>query len=169
MKKILAIITIIFLSACAKNWYKPMGQVLFSQMPKGGSPGYELGWIHGCESGLGSQFAGALYMNFYTWKRDTDIALSEPDYDKIRRRYKKELANVNWNDINDIKKNLSDYNTIFWGAHAFCRHSALGILQTATMDPKLAGQDRYNPMEHSLGNVWKMTGKGDTRIGTGNW
>jgi len=45
----------------------------------------------------------------------------------------------------------------------------LGILQTADMSPPLPGQERYNPMGHSLGNIWKMNGKGDTRIGTGNW
>ena len=142
---------------------------LFTHMPKGGTPGFELGWRHGCESGLGSQFAGALYMNFYTWKRDSDLVVSNPDYNKIRKKYRKELAKVNWNNIQEVKKNLSDYNSIFWGAHAFCRHSVLGMLNTAEMDPALPGDERYNPSAHSIGNVWKMTGKGDTRIGTGFW
>ena len=142
---------------------------LFTHMPKGGTPGFELGWRHGCESGLGSQFAGALYMNFYTWKRDADLVVSNPDYNKIRKKYRKELAKVNWNNIQEVKKSLSDYNSIFWGAHAFCRHSVLGMLNTAEMDPTLPGDERYNPSAHSIGNVWKMTGKGDTRIGTGFW
>ena len=143
-----------------------MGYFLFRQMPKGGTPGYELGWIHGCESGLGSQFAGAIYMTFYTWKRDPDIASSNPDIPKIRERYKSELSKVNWNDLNDVKKNFSDYNTIFWGAHAFCRHSVLGILQSAVMTPKLPGEQRYNPAEHNLGTIWKLNGRGDARIGS---
>ena len=108
-------------------------------------------------------------MSFYSWSKDADIVSSNPDIAKIKTRYKKELKDVNWNDPADVKKNFSDYDTIFWGAHAFCRHSALGILQTAGMDPPLPGQERYNPMSHSLGNIWKMNGRGDTRIGTGNW
>ncbi|MES2961114.1 MAG: hypothetical protein V4694_01890 [Pseudomonadota bacterium] len=172
MKKNLFAIILILISctSCAANWYKPMGQTLFSQMPKGGSPGYNLGWTHGCQSGLGSQFAGAFYMSFYSWSKDADIASSNPDIAKIKMRYKTELKDVNWNDPADVKKNFSDYNTIFWGAHAFCRHSVLGILQTAAMTPVLPGQERYDPMGHSLGNIWKINGKGDTRIGTGgNW
>lgn len=167
-KKYLIIITLFFTSSCYYNWYKPMGY-LFTHMPKGGTPGFELGWRHGCESGLGSQFAGALYMNFYTWHRDSDLVVSNPDYNKIRKKYRKELGKVNWNNIQEVKKNLSDYNSIFWGAHAFCRHSVLGMLNTAEMDPALPGDERYNPAAHSIGNVWKMTGKGDTRIGTGFW
>lgn len=46
-----------------------MGWV-FKNIPKDGTPGYKLGWIHGCESGLGTQFGGAIYQSFYTWKRD---------------------------------------------------------------------------------------------------
>ncbi len=166
-------LTFIFLicSACSvPNWYKPMGYTLFKQMPKGGSPGYNLGWIHGCESGLGTQFGGSIYMSFYHWKRDVDIASSSPDIDKIRRRYKKELSKINWEDSSDVKKNLSDYNTIFWGAHAFCRHAAVGALQSAAMTPPLPGETRYDPMAHSLGNVWKLNARGDVRIGsTGMW
>ena len=171
MKKNIFVIFLIttFTISCAPNWYKPMGQTLFSQMPKGGSPGYNLGWIHGCQSGLGSQFAGAFYMSFYSWSKDSDIASSNPNIAKIKTRYKKELKDVNWNDPADVKRNFSDYNTIFWGSHIFCRHSALGILQTAAMNPVLPGQERYDPMGHSLGNIWKINGKGDTRIGTGNW
>ncbi len=158
---------IIALSNCVPNWWKPYGYQVFKQMPKNGSPGYTLGWIHGCQSGLGSQFGGAIYMTFYTWSRDPDIASVNPDIPKIRARYKKELRAVNWDNPADVKKNFSDYNTIFWGAHSFCRHSTLGILQTAAMAPKLPGEDRHTWDEHSLGNIWKINGKGDTRYAVG--
>lgn len=139
-------------------------------MPKGGTPGFRLGWIHGCESGLGSQFGGAIYMTFYTWKRDPDIASVDPNIPKIRARYKKELRDVNWDNPAEIKKNFSDYNTIFWGAHAFCRHSVLGVLYTADMEPPVPGQDRYVIGAHSIGNVFK-TSKRDVRLGVngGMW
>ena len=51
---ILLILSLFILSSCTtKNWYKPRGYLLFSMKPKGGSPGYGLGWDHGCESGAG--------------------------------------------------------------------------------------------------------------------
>jgi hypothetical protein len=166
----LTFLLIFLTTSCVRNWYKPMGYVLFRQLPPGGSPGFNLGWNHGCESGLGSQFGGAFYMTFYTWKRDQDIAMSEPDIPKIRARYKSDLKDVKWEDINDVKKNFSDYNTIFWTAHTFCRHAVLGILQTANMHPKLPGEERFIPGEHNIGSMWKLNGKGDTRIGsTGLW
>jgi hypothetical protein len=168
LKIYFSIILIFTLTSCYPNWYKPMGH-LFRQMPKGGTPGFELGWIHGCESGLGSQFGGAIYMNFYSWKRDPDLIVSNPDYQKIRKKYRKELRKVNWNNTQEVKRNLSDYTSIFWGAHTFCHHAVLGILQSADMTPTLPGEERYNPGAHSIGNIWKMTGKGDTRIGTGFW
>ena len=84
-KKYLIIILLFLTNSCYYNWYKPMGYI-FTHMPKGGTPGFELGWRHGCESGLGSQFAGAIYMNFYTWKRDADLVISDPDYHKIRKK-----------------------------------------------------------------------------------
>lgn len=145
-----------------------MGYTLFKQMPKG-SPGFELGWVHGCQSGLGSQFGTAAYHTFYTWSRDPDITSTTPDIARIRARYPRELSKINWNDENDIKKNFSDYNTIFWGAHAFCRHSVLGILQSAGMGPVLPGEERFELGKHNVGSVWKMDGKGDVRIGTGFW
>lgn len=138
-------------------------------MPKGGSPGFELGWTHGCESGLGTQFGGSIYQTFYTWKRDPDITSSNPDIEKIRRRYKKELEKINWNNIDEVKRNFADYNSVFWGVHLFCRHSVIGTLQAAQMEPPTPGEERYNMGAHSVGNVWKITGKGDTRIGTGFW
>jgi hypothetical protein len=167
-KIILCFLISLALSSCSKYWYKPMGWV-FNHVPKEGSPGFKLGWLHGCESGLGTQFGGAIYQSFYTWKRDPEIASANPDYNLIRKRYQKELKKVNWRDIQDIKKNFSDYNTIFWGAHSFCRQVIIGTLQTADMAPPVADEERFNPMAHSLGNIFKMTGKGDTRIGTGLW
>ncbi len=144
-----------------------MGYTLFKQMPKGGTPGFELGWVHGCQSGLGSQFGGALYMSFYTWSKDPDIASSNPNIPVIKERYKKELVKINWDNPKEVKKNFSDYNSVFWGASSFCRHSVLGILQSADMEPPLPGAERYDPGKHSLGSVWKMHGKGDTRLNRG--
>ena len=86
------------------------------------------------------------------------------------KRYKEELKDINWDDIEEVKKNFSDYNTIFWRSHIFCRHSILGTLQSADMEPPLPSQQRYNPAAHHIGSVWKIDGKGDTRIGQGgNW
>lgn len=164
-KKVLSILIILLLGSCVANWWKPYGYVMFRQMPKGGTPGFNLGWTHGCQSGLGSQFGGSVFMTFYTWSRDPDITSVNPDIPKIRARYKKELKHVNWDNPANIKKNFSDYNTVFWSSHIFCRHSVLGILQTADMTPSLAGKSRYDPSAHSIGNVWKINGKGDTRYG----
>jgi len=168
LKKLICLLILFNSCACTKYWYKPMGWI-FKNIPKEGSPGFRLGWIHGCESGLGTQFGGAIYQSFYTWKRDPDIASSNPDYNKIRKRYKKELKDINWNNVAEIKKNLNDYNTVFWMGHYFCRQTIIGTLQTADMAPPVADEERYDPMAHSLGNIFKMTGKGDTRIGTGLW
>lgn len=174
---IIQFIALIFLASCTvHNWYKPQGYRVFRQLPKGGSPGFTLGWLHGCESGMATQFGGGFYMTFYEWKKDPDISSSNPDIAKIKNRYKRELKNVNWNDENDIKRNLNDYRSIFWSAHIFCRHSAIGVLQMAGgrssgegFTPPVAGDARYDPTQHSIGNVWKLHGKGDTRIGTGLW
>jgi hypothetical protein len=170
MKKILIFLLIFSLTNCVHDWYKPIGYRVFRKMPKGGSPGFELGWIHGCESGLGTQFGGSIYQSFYGWHRDPDITSSEPDINKIRSRYKKELKGINWNDQSEVNKNFSDYNSIFWGAHYACRQIVLGTVQSANMNPPLPGEDRYNPGAHSIGNIWTLKGRGDTRIGsTGLW
>lgn len=145
-----------------------MGYV-FKDVPKGGTPGFTLGWNHGCESGLATQFGGAIYQSFYNWKRDPDIAASNPDIEKIRKKYPKELKSVNWGNRKEVLKNFSDYNTIFWGAHYYCRQMIVGLLIAADMKPPVADEERYDPGAHSVGNVWKMTGRGDTRIGTGFW
>ncbi len=168
MKKIVFLLAIIFIQSCSTpNWYKPSGYMLFRMMPKGGSPGFNLGWIHGCESALGTQFAGSFYISFYKWRRDPDIASSNPDIAKIRQRYgKKELKAVNWNDISEVKANFSDYNGVFWDAHYFCRQTTLGTLQMAGMTPTLPGETRYNPSAHHLGSIYKLDGKNDPRIGS---
>ncbi len=174
MKNLFKLILLIALSSCSvANWYKPMGYRLFRTMPEGGTPGFELGWIHGCESGLGTQFGGGIYQSFYTWKRDPDITSSNPDIAKIRTRYKKELKKVNWDNLADVKKNFSDYNSIFWGAHYYCRQSVLGSMQASGANPTLPGEARLDPSSsnfQSVGSVWKLNGRGDTRIGsTGLW
>jgi len=158
----------IFLSSCAtKNWYKPRGYLLFSMKPKGGSPGYSLGWDHGCESGAGTQFGGSFFVSFYKWKKDPDIASTRPDIEKIRRKYgNKELKDINWNDPKDIKRNFADYNLVFWDAHFLCRQVTLGTLQMAGMDPSLPGGVRYDPTAHHIGSIYSITSKGDNRIGS---
>jgi len=169
MMKIFSTIILIFITSCSvPNWYKPSGYRMFSQLPKGGTPGFNLGWYHGCESGLGTQFGGAIYEAFYAWKRDPDITSANPDIPKIRARYKKELKNVNWNNPAEVKKNFSDYNTIFWGAHYFCRQSVLGTLQSASMSAPMPGEDRYKPTAHSVTSIWRLNGRGDVRIGGGD-
>ena len=77
IKKFTSIILLFLtLNSCSPYWYKPMG-FIFNHVPKEGSPGFRLGWMHGCESGLGTQFGGAIYQSFYSWKRDPDIASSK--------------------------------------------------------------------------------------------
>lgn len=166
IKKIFIFLLIFSVSGCTPNWYKPMGYRLFKNLPKRASPGFKLGWIHGCQSGLATQFAGAFYMTFYKWSRDVDITSSNPDIGKIRKRYKSELKGINWNDPKDVNKNFSDYNTIFWTAHYFCRQMAHGTMQASNMTPPLPGEERYDPGAHNLGSIWRINGRGDTRIGS---
>ena len=106
-------------------------------------------------------------MSFYSWRKDVDIASANPDIIKIRMRYKKELKGVNWDNKAEVTKNFSDYNTIFWTAHNFCRQTALGTLQSAMMTPTLPGEERFDPGAHNIGSVWRINGRGDTRIGSG--
>ena len=166
-KLLITFCILISLSSCSQYWYKPYGKI-FNKMPQGGTPGFELGWMHGCESGLASQFGGAVYMSFYSWKKDVDIVKTNKtpqDLERIRTRYKDEkLANIDWNNQAEVQKNFSDYSAIFWTAHIFCRHGVLGELQMAGMDPSLPGQERYDPAKHSLGNIYKIDGKGDARL-----
>ena len=170
-KKIITVLSLIFISGCVPYWYKPYGRI-FTHLPPGGSPGYRLGWNHGCESGLGTQFAGAVFMTFYTWHKDIDIVKSQPtqeDVDRVRKRYPKELAGVDWKNPASIKKNFSDYNTVFWGGHNYCRQAALGTLQNAGMNPQLPGEERVDFSKTSIGNVYKIDGRGDARWGNGYW
>lgn len=160
------LLTALLLTSCSTpNWYKPYGYMMFKKLPKGGSPGFTLGWQHGCESGLATNFGGGIYMYFYSWKRDVDIVSSNPNYDRVRKRYKKELAAVNWNDQADMSKNFSDYNTIFFNAYGFCKASVVGILQTAGLTPKLPNSERWVLGEEKVGSVWAIDLRGDTRIG----
>lgn len=170
-KKIFIILLLTLTSGCGPYWYKPHGSV-FKNLPKGGDPGFNLGWTHGCQSGLGTQFGGAIYMSFYTWHRDVDIVKANPtpeDIDRVRRRYPKELAGINWNDPADIKKNFAHYNQIFWGGHVFCRQSILGELQNAGMNPPIPGDDRFTFSNGAIGNIYKIDGRGDARWGNGYW
>jgi len=166
VKVFLTILLFAITSCSTPNWWKPRGYLLFSMLPKGGSPGYNLGWTHGCQSGAGTQFGGGIYKTMYAWSRDPDISTSKPDIEKIRRRYKKELKDVNWNDPADIKRNFADYNLVFWDAHFLCRQVILGTVQMADMDPTLPGDTRYNPAAHHIGSVYKINGKGDPRWGS---
>ncbi len=158
------------MSCSSPYWYKPNGY-LFTMMPKGGSPGYNLGWVQGCYSGLGTQFAGAIGMTFYTWSRDVDITSSKPNIEAIRQRYgNKELKGVNWNDQKDIKQNFSDYNLVFFDAYNFCRQTALGSLRASGENPPVPSQVRYDPSQANVGDIWKLDGAYDSRIGvTGLW
>lgn len=171
MKKIFILSFLILISGCSKYWYKPMGSV-FELMPKGGSPGFNLGWTHGCESGLGTQFGGAIYMTFYTWHRDVEITKANPtpeDIEKVRKRYPKELKGVNWDDPEDVKKNFRHYNYVFWQGHPFCRQRALGRLQNAGMNPAIPTQERIDFPKGAIGNIYKIDGRGDARWGNGYW
>ncbi len=172
IKNIFKYSLLFFVASCSTpNWYKPFGQLVFSQMPKGGSPGYNLGWIHGCQSGLATQFAGAIGMTFYSWSRDVDITSSNPNIAAVKERYgNKELKDVNWNDSADIKRNFSDYNLVFWDAYGFCKQTALGTLRATVGNPPLAGETRYDPSKSNIGDIWKIGGAYDSRIGsTGLW
>ena len=165
--KTISVLIIFFLGSCSTPyWYKPRGYLLFSMMPKGGSPGYNLGWIHGCQSGAGTQFGGTFYKMFYNWTKDTDIISSKPDIERIRKRYPKDLAGIDWSDPRDIKRNFDDYKLVFWDGHFLCRQIILGTLQMAGMDPILPGGDRFEVGKHSIGSVYSLQSKGDVRWGS---
>lgn len=172
MKKIVYIIFIsLALTSCAfnRNWYKPNGY-LFDMMPKGGSPGYNLGWMQGCYSGLGTQFSGAIGMTFYTWSRDVDITSVKPNIQAIKERYPKDLKDVNWNDPADIRRNFADYNLVFFDAYNFCRQTALGSLRATVGNPPVRDQVRYHPSDANVGDIWNLDNAYDSRIGsTGYW
>ena len=168
--QVVFIVALLTSCSSSSHWYKPNGY-LFTMMPKGGSPGYNLGWVHGCQSGLATQFAGAIGMTFYQWSRDIDITSTKPNIGSVKERYaNKELKDVNWNDPSDIKRNFSDYNLVFFDAYNFCRQTALGTVRASVGNPPIPGQTRYDPGSANIGNVWKMGGAYDSRIGsTGYW
>ena len=164
--KIKTILIILFLllstTSCGYYWYKPYGQ-LFSTMPKGGSPGFILGWRHGCESGMATNFGTGIYTSIYRWRKDPLFMVSNPDIGAIHKKYAKELRGVNWNDPNDVNNNIKDYKTFFIPAYNYCRHTLLGTEQMAGMTPTLAGQNRFNLDGVGFQNVFKMDGAGDAR------
>ena len=160
-KFITILISLFLISNCSHpNWNKPYG-IIFKQMPKGGTPGFELGWQHGCESGLATNFGGSFFMSFYKWKKDEDIISKTPDYQKIRAKYN---WKINWNDEGEIKRNLGDYKKVFWKSHKFCRHSAVGNHQNADFggkyQPIMKDTRRYDPTKHSIMQPWTTQGRG---------
>jgi hypothetical protein len=166
MKKLIIIILLFFTSCSYKNWHKPMGRV-FNTMPKGGTPGFNLGWIHGCESGLATQFGGEAYKMFYAWKKDPDIISSNPNFDIVRKRYKKELKDIDWQNKKEVEKNFSDYKKIHPIAYFQCRQIILGTMQSASMTPDLPGDNKLiQPFGHNVWNVLQIMGApGDTLQG----
>jgi hypothetical protein len=169
MKKLLiAMLTLLSISACGKYWYKPYGKI-FNHGPKDGTPGYRTGWEHGCESGLATQFGSAFFMAFYSWKRDENLTISKPDMDLVKETYEKEW-DIDWNDLEEVKTNIRHYNKVFWLGHIFCRHSIVGTYQMAgsahgkSMDPPLPGEQRYVPGAHSLGNIYSFHGRGNSHL-----
>lgn len=170
MKKILIILTLLlFTPSCWPNWYKPFGRI-FRQAPKDGTPGYRLGWIHGCQSGLATNFGANFTIFFYSWSKDPDLVVSSPNIEKLRIKYAEELP-INWDNPTEVKKNLNDYKKIFWLGHIFCRHSIVGTYQGAktihgtSFDPPIAGDPRLNLNKmHSIGNVWSFHGRGNFNL-----
>ncbi len=163
--KIISVLIFLFTSSCGPYWYKPYGKI-FKQAPKDGTPGYRTGWMHGCESGLSTQFGSAIMMTFYKWKKDPLLSVANPDLNLVRAKYEKEWK-INWNNPSEIKDNIRNYKTVFWIGHIFCRHAILGTYQLAgdayggSMDPTLAGDQRYQPGGHNLGNIYSFQGRGN--------
>jgi len=169
IQKIFIIASFLLISDCSKYWYKPYGKV-FNLGPKKGTPGFKLGWEHGCISGLGSQFSGAIMMTFYTWTKDVQIAKAvqtPQDIDDIRNRYPKELDGVNWNNPEEVQKNFNDYKFVFWGAHTYCHQMIFGNLQNANMAAPIPGQARFVPGADNLNSIYKIDGRGYP--GWSNW
>jgi hypothetical protein len=163
---------LLLLTSCSRYWYKPYGKI-FNHKPSG-SPGLELGWVHGCESGLGTQFGGAIMMTFYSWNKDETIAAysgeninpNSPEIIEVRNKYGKDL-DIDWNNPQEIAKNFNEYNMIFWRSHIFCRHSILQTLNSSEMTPPLPSEQRYEMDKHSPMDVWKFDRGNNFRIT--NW
>lgn len=161
--KVILIAIFLTLSSCGPYWYKPMGRI-FKQAPKDGTPGYRLGWMHGCESGLATNFGGVFFMTFYKWKKDPDFAFTNIDKVKLQQRYKTELP-INWDNDYEVEKNIADYNAIFWRAHQYCRHRVLGSLKLAGFDPSLpGGGERVTLGNHSISDIYSFDNFGDSRF-----
>ena len=168
LKSVALILILTLFSSCGAYWYKPMGKI-FNQAPKApeeASYGFRLGWMHGCESGLATNFGGVFFMTFYRWSRDADLLAQPLNKSKLSRRYKKEMP-IDWNNDLEVNKNVSDYNTIFWRVHQYCRHYALGSLRMVGFDPTLPGGkgkgDRFMLGNHSVTDLYRLDGFGDTR------
>lgn len=166
--KLLSILSFFTVSSCGPYWYKPQGRV-FKQAPKDGTPGFRQGWMQGCESGLATQFAGSFMMTFYKWTKDPLLSIANPDLNLVRKKYGKKW-DINWDNPTEIKDNIRHYKKIFWISHFYCRHFALGTFQNAkdahgnSMDPPLAGEQRYKPGGHSLGNIYSFHGRGHSNL-----
>ena len=163
------LLSALLITACGPYWYKPYGRI-FSHAPKDGNPGYRTGWIHGCESGLATQFGSAFMMSFYQWKKDPNLAIDKPDMNLVYQTYK-DKWDINWNNEEEIKENIKHYRKVFWFAHAFCRHSIIGTYQTAAdaynataMNPPLPGEQRFVPGKHNLGNIYSIYGRGNSQL-----
>jgi hypothetical protein len=102
-------------------------------------------------------------MTFYKWKRDPDLAKGSLDRVKLSRKYKKEIP-IDWNNDREVEKNIYDYNTIFWRAHQYCRHYALGSLKMSGMEPDLPGRERISLGSHDVTDLYRLDGFGDTRF-----
>ena len=72
-----------------------------------------------------------------------------------------------------LQKNISDYKAVFWGAHAYCRHTihqtkqAAGIAadQPGELNPhSLFAPTIYSIGRDNVGSIWKIDGRGDTRF-----
>ena len=98
----LIIILLFFITSCNKYWYKPASYVL-NNGPKKGSPGYLLGWNHGCQSGMATNFGGPLFLWLWDYKKDADLVRHDRDLEKLRVKYEKELP-INWDDPEEVAK-----------------------------------------------------------------
>jgi hypothetical protein len=104
-------------------------------------------------------------MTFYKWKKDPDLSVSKPDLYLIRQKYG-DKWDLDWNDVEEVKKSIRHYKKVFWIGHIFCRHSILGTYQLSksahgkSFDPPLPGEQRYVPGKHSLGNIYSFHGRG---------
>ena len=153
---------IIITTSCNDSWYKP-GAHLLDNGPKTGSPGFLLGWRHGCESGISGSFTGNMFMYFWDYKRDPELMRKDLNTELLKEKYAKELP-INWNDSEEVKKMISDYKQPFWSAHAYCRHYGIQTLQMSDMAPANPKEARYVLGSHNVGSIWRLDARGDNRL-----